>query len=482
MGTTVQVHQPPPTEPVEAALTLVEPSPRVLGWLDQIGLWGNLGVSLLGPVGAVYVLEPAGYPRLSLAAAWVAVVAGTLIGSLLLAFAAVPGAQTGAPSMMLLRGTFGARLSALPTLVNVVQLVGWATFEIVVIAQACQQLLPWHGLRWVYVVIAGVLTTVMATRPLGAVRVLRRYALAAVTVVTIWLFVELGRHSAPFAAGSWRGLPSAADVAIAAAVSFAPMASDYSRHSRSSRTAFGGAFLGYTVTQIAYYGLGLVALATVVRADSGNLQHDMFAALIGVPVGWLAFGILVARELDESFANSYSTVVSIQNVWPRADRRLLALIVGPLATVLALALRISSYENFLYLLGSVFVPLTAVFLVDYAVRRRSGASSWDVSDAAPQRWIMVLPWAAGFAIYQLINPGYIGWWVTGWGDVDSWLHLTWPAWSSASVFSAVAAGLLAWPLALLSAGAGHARPHRRGRSGGRSERSSTDLPDGAARS
>src|SRR5437588_8414430 len=91
---------------VEPALTLTEPPPRVLGWLDQLGLWGNLGISLLGPVGAIAVLQPAGLPALSLFGAALAVVAGTLLGTAMVAAAALPGAETGAPSMVLLRGLF----------------------------------------------------------------------------------------------------------------------------------------------------------------------------------------------------------------------------------------------------------------------------------------------------------------------------------------------------------------------------------------
>ena len=64
----------------------------------------------------------------------------------------------------------------------------------------------------------------------------------------------------------------------------------------------------------------------------------MFGAFIAVPVGWLAFGVLVLRELDESFADGYSAVVSLQNVWPRVDRRLFTVVVCGLATVGALAL------------------------------------------------------------------------------------------------------------------------------------------------
>lgn len=444
---TATVASPAVTEPGrEVPLTLEEPAPKVLGWLDQVGLWGNLGVTILAPVGAVGVLAAAGRP-LSFAAAGAAVVVGTLLGALMIAAAAVPGAQTGAPSMVLMRGLFGRRLSYLPTAVNVLQLLGWTVFEIVVIASAAQQLFPWHAHQWPYVVIAGLVTAAMTIRPLGVVRVLRRYALVAVVVVTTYLFIMLLRHPMPsLTEGSWSGFWAGADVAIAVAVSWAPLASDYTRHSRSSRSAFGGVMVGYTFTQIAGYVLGLVALATVVRAGDLNLQHDMFGAFIAVPVGWLAFGVLVLRELDESFADGYSAVVSLQNVWPRIDRRLFTVAVCGLATIGALVLNISNYIDFLLLLASVLVPLIAVFLVDYYGTRR--LRGWDVSALAPARPLMVLPWLLGFAVYQLIEPSAGGWWATGWSDVDRWLHVSPAPWMSASLLSFAVAALATVPIVI----------------------------------
>src|SRR3954449_6902729 len=432
----------------EAPYTLEEPPPRVLGWFDQIGLWGNLGMSILGPVTAIYILQPFQLAAMSFVGAAVAIVVGTILGTLLVAAAAVPGAETGAPSMVLLRGLFGHRVSYLPTLVNVIQLVGWSVFEIVVIAAAAEQLLPWDGARWPYVVVAGVLTTLMAIRPLGVVRILRRYALVLVTVSTVYLYIELLRNPMPsLTHGSWAAFWPGADYAIAAAVSFAPLASDYSRHAKSSRSAFGATMVGYTIAQSASYILGLVAIATVVRASDAASTQAMFGAFIAVPAGWLAFGVLVARELDQSFADSYSTVMSVQNVVPRFDRRILAVLVGTVATVLALALDINSYANFLALLGSLFVPLTAVLLVDYFIGRRR---HWDVSEDAPARPLMLLPWLIGVLTYQLINPGYVGWWVDRWASVQSWVHFTPHTWMSASVLSFVVASLLTLPITLTS--------------------------------
>src|SRR3954464_9517977 len=168
----------------EVPPTLVGPTPRVLGVFDQLGLWGNLGVSLLGFTGAAVVLQPGGpgTPRLSLLAAILATVVGTALGAAAIGASAIPGAQTGAPAMVLLRGLLGGRVSYLPTVLNIVQMIGWGVFESVAITAAAQQLLPWHSARWPYVIVAGALTTVMAVRPLGSVRVLRRYAVAAVAV------------------------------------------------------------------------------------------------------------------------------------------------------------------------------------------------------------------------------------------------------------------------------------------------------------
>src|SRR5438067_4591848 len=129
-----------PAQATEAPLTLVEEPPRVLGWLDQIGLWGNLGMSILGPVTAVFILQPTSGGQMSYVGASLAIIVGTILGPLLVASAAVPGAQTGAPSMVLLRGLFGRRLSYLPTLVNVVHLMGWSVFEMVAISAAAEQL------------------------------------------------------------------------------------------------------------------------------------------------------------------------------------------------------------------------------------------------------------------------------------------------------------------------------------------------------
>ena len=430
-------------EHAEAPLTLEEPAPRALRLIDQLGLWGNLGVSLLGFTGALYVLYPVEGSTLSVAAALAAIVVGTLLGTAAVSAAAIPGTETGAPAMVLLRGLFGAKLSWLPTVLNVVQLLGWTTFELVIISTAMHQLADGVP-RWGYVLLGGAITTGLALYPLSWIRALRRYVTVAVVIALVYLGIQLLRNPLPaIGKGSWHGFWIAVDTVVGVAVSWVPVASDYSRHSRSVRDTVVGSYVGYSLTQIACYGIGLVALLTV--AKSGT-DHDMFAAFMAVPVGTLAFAVLAIREIDQSFVDTYSTAVSVQNLRPRWDRRILAAVIGTLATIFALVFSVSDYENFLILIGSVFVPLFGVFAVDYFLISRR---IWDVSAAAPQRWVMLLPWLLGFVTYQLLNPGYVSWWASMWRHVQDGLGFTPTSWMSASIISFVVAALATVPVGVL---------------------------------
>ncbi|WP_448615199.1 purine-cytosine permease family protein [Modestobacter sp. URMC 112] len=417
----------------DAPITLDAAPPRTLGLRDSLGLWGNLGISLLLPVAATFVVLP-GRP---LSITLLAIVVGAVIGSVLLGLGAAAGAREGVPGMVLLRGLLGRRASALPTAFNLVQCVGWATFEIVVIAEAASRALD--APRWPFVLAAGAMATVMALRPLGVVRVLARYAVWLALAAVAYLFVQvLAEPLPPVATGAATSFWTATDVVIALPVSWFPLVADYTRHVRGGRAAFAGASLGYGLATVTMFTLGALALVAYGRAGL-----DVIDALLAVPLGLLAVLVLLVVEVDEAFANVYSTAVSAQNLVARLDRRVLAVLVGTAATLLALVLDVAAYEPFLFLIGAVFVPLVGVFVLVYFVLPRGG---WDVSDTAPARPLLLLPWAAGFVAYQLTLPtyftgpgaGWTAWWAARQGDlgID-------PAngWSASLVSLAVAAVL-----------------------------------------
>ena len=218
----------------EAPLTLTTEPPRPLGFTDQLAMWGNLGISLFGPLTGALIATTAGSVGLALAA----IVVGCGLGALLLGASAIFGA-TGAPAMVTLRGLVGRRGSVLPTLLNIAQNIGWATMEIIVISTAAAVLgAAW---RWPFVILAGAAATIMAIRPLGSVRLLRKIMVWLVLAASVFLFVQVllqPRQSIP--QESVLGFWPAVDLAVAGVISFAPLAADYSRHSRTRKAAFWG--------------------------------------------------------------------------------------------------------------------------------------------------------------------------------------------------------------------------------------------------
>ncbi|GAT69041.1 allantoin permease [Planomonospora sphaerica] len=417
----------------EAPLTLDEAPPKALGVLDQGALWANLGVSLLGFSGAIALIDPLGDRPLSFLAAVAAAVVGSLIGTAMVALAAIPGQQTGAPAMVLLRGLFGARLSYVPTVLNIVQMLGWGAFELWVIAQGAQAIAGSFGAEVpyaVWVVLGGVITTALTIRPLGAVRLLRRFVTAGVVVSMVWFAYALFSRDPAIGAGTWEAFAPSVDYVIALSVSWVPVAADFARFSRSGRAAFTGVVGGYTVAQVACLTLGVAALALV-----GNDPDKVWDPFVAAPLGWLFFGILVLRETDQSFVNVYSTAMSLQNLLPRLDRRIISAGTGALVTLLAIFVSADTYTAFLGLIGAVFVPMFAVLAVDYFLL--GGRDRWDTSETAPSRWLMVLPWVLGFAAWWMLaalpTAPELAWWKAFWTGARDLVGLVPQPWMSASL-------------------------------------------------
>jgi NCS1 family nucleobase:cation symporter-1 len=416
------------SERPEAPLTLTTEPPRPLRFTDQLALWANLGISLFGPLTGALIATTAG----SVGLAITAIVVGCVLGAILLGASAVIGTATGAPAMVSLRGLVGRRGSVLPTLLNIAQNVGWATMEIIVISTAAVAVLG-QSWRWPFVILAGAAATLMAVRPLGSVRLLRKIMVWLVLAASVYLFVQVllqPRQSIP--QESVLGFWPAVDLAVAGVVSFAPLAADYSRHSQTRKAAFWGASLGYGLAAIAYYALGVFAVVNLGASD-------VITALVTLPAGAIAIAILLVDEVDEAFANVYSTTMSVHNILPQVDRRIIALIIGVTATLLAGLLDFGQYQSFLFLIGSVFVPLYAVAAVDFFVVSRQ---RWDVSKTSKFRVAPVIAWACGFAAYQLVYPGIVPGWADFWTWVGGSIGFMPPSWLGSSVAAIVVGGLV----------------------------------------
>jgi nucleobase:cation symporter-1, NCS1 family len=401
----------------------IEPVPdrlRVLGLLDLTLLWGNLSVSLLVIVAAAGLV-----PMLSFKQALLAILIGSLAGSLLLALAAAIGADARVPGMVLLRAPLGRRGSYAPTVLNVAQNLGWSTFELIIIstaAAALSQRVFGFEARWLWALLFGAVA--LALGLLGPVGFVRRYvrkfavwAVAASIAYLTWWAVDKASLHELWRTGGEGGLSfgQGVDLVLASVVSWTPLAADYTRFARGRRGAFVGAGVGYLLPTVWGFALGAVLVLERGLSDPAQIPN---AVASGSVLAVVALLMLTVDESDEAFADVYSTAVSLQNLLPRAPQRLLIAVVAATATTGAIAIDLGNYLTFLYLLGSVFVPLFGVLLADWLVRGAHYRAE-DIFEAPLVRWERLAAWILGFALYQWLSPVGPSWWTDQVGHLSA---------------------------------------------------------------
>jgi nucleobase:cation symporter-1, NCS1 family len=395
----------------------IEPVPdrfRVLGFADSALLWGNLGVSLLVLVAAAFLV-----PALSLQDALIAIVAGSLIGNLMLGAAGMIGADARVPGMVLMRAPLGQRGSMAPTALNVAQLIGWATFELIIIAAAAAALsdeLFGVEAKPLWTIAFGAVAAWLAFMgPVGVVRrFIRKFAvwvvLGSLIYLTWWSLSEtslgaLWDRPAEGGMSIWLGI----DLVVAITVSWVPLVADYTRFSRNRQSALLGVGLGYLVAGTWMFVLGSFLVLGRGLSDPVEVPPAVAGAGLAAALALLA---VTVDETDEAFANIYSTAVSLQNLVPELPQRLLIAAVSALATIAALAIELRNYETFLLLLGSFFVPLFGVLLADWLL---AGAryTADDIFRSPAFRPGLIAAWILGFLLYHWLHVPPLGpsWWV-----------------------------------------------------------------------
>src|SRR5262249_56914654 len=115
------------------------------------------------------------------------------------------------------------------------------------------------------------------------------------------------------------------------------------------------------------YALGAILLLTRDLTDAPSVIGAIATGGAGAALALVALGV---DETKEPFANIYSAAVSVQNVLPRVPQRLLIIAVAAVATAGTFVIDLVSYQSFLYLLGSFFVPLFGVLLPQWVAGER----------------------------------------------------------------------------------------------------------------
>ena len=334
------------------------------------------------------------------------IICGSILGAGLLAWTAMLGCNSGLSSAGLMHATYGSSFAKLPVLLNIVQLVGWTTFELVVMRDGtmaiARQSDGFAGALWPLAAIVlwgAVLVALLGGSMVTLVRkFIGRFGLPLVIASLLWLSWQfLGKASAQGLEAIWAkpgagGMSTmqALDLVIAMPISWLPLVAYFARHGTSGKTPLRGTWLGYAVANIWCYCLGvLIAITTP--------STDLVAALLLAQGGLIALGLILIDEVDNAYGDVYSGAVAGHSFKPGWSVRRWGVTMAVVCTALALVLPMHSLEPFLLMLSSVFIPLYGVILARLAGKP-------DMAALVTERQVnysAVLIWFTGVVCYHL---------------------------------------------------------------------------------
>ncbi len=349
-------------------------------------LWFGAAVSI-AEIFTGSLFAPLGFWR-----GFAAIILGHVIGCTLLYLAGLIGAKKGLSAMETVRISFGGKGAYLFSFLNVLQLLGWTAVMILscaravgVIASPAQpdsQLYLWCAVTGGFILI----WIILGIKNLGK---LNNIAVGALLILTIVLsaIVFKGNAAAP-ASETDSGLSFGAAVELSAAmpISWLPLISDYTRHAKKPKTAALVSAAAYFAGSSFMYSIGLGAS---IFAGNSDIAQIMLASGMGIA------GILIVllSTITTTFLDAYSAGVSFASMDKKANEKWIAVAVCVLGTIIAMFTPIEQYENFLYLIGSVFAPMIAILVADFFTLKK------DHSEQSVNIENLVI-WAAGFAVYR----------------------------------------------------------------------------------
>ncbi|WP_174266348.1 cytosine permease [Streptomyces sp. 1-11] len=362
-----------------------------------------------------------------------AIVVGTVIGTFFMAFHSAQGPQLGLPQMIQSRPQFGYLGALLVWLFAYVQYAGFNVFNSSLAADALHTTLHGGVRLWVVVVTAVALVIALVGYDIihKAERFLTYTFLVVFGVFTVGVLVTLHYPPGSFDLGGFRWTPFLAQFGVVAGyqISWAIYVSDYSRYLPPDVTvrktfywtyfgsALGGIWLMVLGTLLAAWaGKDFETIRTINAA--GDKVFDGFGAIVLL---FASLGLISVTALN-MYGGSLtliSAMDSFRRVRPTLGVRLLTIgLTAALSLVGALAATadfLQNFNDFLLLVLYLFIPWTAVNLMDYYVVRRGHYAIAEIFDphGIYGRWGRhgIIAYLVGFAVmipFFSVGKLYVG--------------------------------------------------------------------------
>ena len=349
-----------------------------------------------------------------------AIVIGMLVGTLFMAFHSAQGPQLGLPQMIQSRPQFGYVGALLVWLFAYLQYAGFNVFNTILAGDAMSRTA--HGSAKLWIVIATAVALVVALVGYDLIHKAERWLTYLMIVIfgifTVTLFV-IHYPAGTFDVGAFKAGPFLGQFGVVAGyqISWAIYVSDYSRYLPPDvpvrktfywtywGSAIGGAWMMIVGAVLAAWaGKGFDGTGIAELDEIGDHVFTGFGAVVLI-LAALGLVSVTALNMYGGSLTLISSVDSFRKVRPTMSVRIITLsLTAALSLIGALAATkhfLTNFDDFLLLILYLFIPWTAVNLVDYYIVRRGHYAIAEIFNPHGMYgrwgWRGILSYLAGFA-------------------------------------------------------------------------------------
>lgn len=351
-------------------------------------IWFGAGVSIAEILTGTY------YASLGLKNGAYAILLGHLIGFIFMYLAGYISERSGKSSMETVKITFGKKGGILFAILNVIQLAGWTAIMIYDGALSASELLNYGSGTWAVVI--GVLIIIWIVVGVTSLKWINTIAMTLLFVLTLILSRYVFSGNAAGAMGDAISFGAAVELGAAMPLSWIPVIGDYTMNSEKKKI---GALVAAGVYTIVSIWMQFIGLGAALYAG----ETDISLVMIKAGIGTIGLLIVVLSTVTTTFLDAYSAGISSKSIFKRLNAKVVGVVVTILGMILAMVYNMDDITGFLYLIGSVFAPMTAVLIADQLLLK-SKYIRYDFE------FSHLLAWAIGFIIYRrlLARDFYLG--------------------------------------------------------------------------
>lgn len=407
-------------------LESIEPKHRHMNYWDMFATWvganANNGTWFIGGVIAACGL-------------WggvKALIIGSAIAYVFLSLVGLIGYKTGVTTTGLSRAAFGIRGSVGPSVVNLIQFIGWTAVNTFIAATSisylCNSLFGWPvygkpGGNWGLlfgIVVMSVLHLISVMAGQRSIQLIERIGMILVFAFVVWETIVVFRQTSFHEISHWvvpikqrMSFGSALDSLAAFNLAWVTAGADFTRFTNKRSVATTAPFWGALIGVLWFAFIGLFATISIAITsgvyDANNSDPSTIAAKLGL--GALAMIVIILTSMTANAVNLQAAGSALNNMLPKISLKVALWIVTVVATFVTMIPMVvgsflDTFTAFLDVLGMILGPWMSIMCVDFFILHHSHYSMDDLTNEKGPFWYRMginwwafLCWGLGVVIY-----------------------------------------------------------------------------------